>query len=117
VSKGQPLVCITSPSVALPAGSTVEISGWARVVTDSGGGRLIMVDTLAGEELALRMGPSHNWQSFRAVRAVDASGKVGVQFALDGAGRADVDAVMIRQVLSPGSRTNAASLPAAPALR
>jgi hypothetical protein len=99
----KPVVWITSPAVTMRPGSVIEITGWTRVATQLAEqrGELLVVDNLGGEQLAVRVPATTGWQPFRMVRTIDDSGFVQVNLALNGPASADVDAVMIREVMRP----------------
>ncbi len=107
----RPVVWVTSPQVATAPGSVIEISGWARVATRNAdrSGELLVVDSLGGEQLALRLPATTGWQPFRMIRTTDHSGYVQLNLALTGPASADVDAMMIREVIRP-ARTAATAL-------
>ncbi len=111
VAPWQPLVWINSPTLPFPQGATVEITGWARLETP---GTLVVSDSLGGEELALRIEETNGWEQFRAIRSVGPTGVLSLRIGLVGTGQADVDAVMIRQILPP-SRQVPATAGATPA--
>lgn len=108
---GQPIVWITSPSIPLSPGALLEVTGWARVTPNGQGGGLIVVDSLGGDELAVRIPATRDWEPFKLVRSVDQLGSIRINFAIDGATQAEVDAVMVRQILPPQPRTEAAAVP------
>lgn len=98
----KPVVWITSPDVPVRKGTVVEITGWARVMVTGGqSGELMVVDDLGGEQLAIRIGPTTGWQPFRLIRTIDGTSTIRVSLALTGPATADIDAVMIREVLRP----------------
>ncbi|WP_425400626.1 hypothetical protein [Aeoliella sp.] len=98
----KPVVWITTPDVPVRKGSVVEITGWARVmVTGTDTGELLVVDDLGGEQLGLRIGATTGWQPFRLIRTIDEVSTIRLNLALTGPATADVDAVMIREVLRP----------------
>ncbi len=107
VPEPAPVVWITSPRVQARPGSIVEITGWTRVAGRPAGrgalppGELLVIDSLGGEEIGLRITGASDWQPFRLVRIVGQEGEIGVQFALNGPATADIDAVMIREVQRP----------------
>lgn len=108
----EPVVWVTSPQVPATPRSIVEISGWVRVQTPlpSAGqrntaGKLVIVDTLGEQELSLRIPATRGWQPFRMVRTVTEAGHLQLNFAVEGSATADVDAVMIREVLRPAAAT------------
>ena len=96
------VVWVTSPMVAIEPGSVIEITGWVRVVSaPQADGRLLVQDTLGGEELALRIPTTTGWQPFRLLRTMNQTGDLQLHLALTGAATADVDAVMVRKILVP----------------
>jgi hypothetical protein len=102
----RPLVSITSPPIHVTKGQVLEISGWIRVKEPIIGSidGLLIVDSLGGEELAVRVREAGDWQPFRMIRGVPASTELTVTFSLAGTGRALVDAVMIRPLTRPSVR-------------
>jgi hypothetical protein len=103
---GRRLVWITTPPIHVAKGQVLEISGWVRVPDSIVGSidGLTIVDSLGGEELALRVRSARDWQPFRMIRGVPASTDLTVTFALTGTGTALVDAVMIRPLARPNVR-------------
>ncbi|MGI9457725.1 MAG: hypothetical protein ACR2NU_14260, partial [Aeoliella sp.] len=103
-------VWITSPFVKARAGSVIEITGWARVTSaeENTTAELLVIDSLGGKQLTLRIPATQDWQPFRMVRTVGDEGQLRLHLALDGPATADVDAVMIREVLRPGAAASAA---------
>lgn len=98
----EPVVWISSPRVPVRPGSIVEITGWARVATgDAAAGRLLVVDSLGGDQLALRISATTGWQPFRLVRMAGDMRNLQLKLALTGPATADIDAVMIREVVRP----------------
>lgn len=102
----RPVVWINSPETPVAEGQVIEISGWARVAapaSSSGApaGKLLVVDSLGGEELALRIPATTGWRPFRLVRRAAQQDSVQLSLALTGPATVDVDAVMIRSVNSP----------------
>jgi hypothetical protein len=107
-------VWIASPEVPLTPGQTVEIAGWARV-PQRFDCHLTITDTLGGDELAIEVGKTPDWQPFRMLRTAADSSSVQVKFALYGVGEARIDGVMIRPVLAAQARSSSARrLPAVP---
>jgi hypothetical protein len=102
----EPLVWIVSPAIPVDADKLVEITGWVRVDRpfESGAGGLAIVDTLGGPELSLLVRQTSGWQIFRIVRAVPKAQELRLTFALTGAGAANVDAVMVRNLQQPVAR-------------
>lgn len=98
----KPVVWITSPPIEVREGGVIEVTGWVRVATtDAAAGQLMVVDSLGGEQLSLRIASTTGWQPFRMVRTVDDTRSLQINFALTGPAVAEVDAVMIREVLGP----------------
>ena len=95
-----PPVLFTSPSVQVEAGQIVCIYGWVQVpapITGSADG-LLIVDSLAGEALADRIGQTDGWRQFALYRVAPQSGPMCVTFALSGMGEARLDDVAIQVV-------------------
>jgi hypothetical protein len=96
-----PPILFTSPAVQVEAGQIVCIHGWVRVptpITASVDG-LLIVDSLAGECLADRIGQTKGWRQFALYRVAPQAGPMCVTFALSGIGEAWLDDIAI-QVLS-----------------
>ncbi|QDU57673.1 hypothetical protein [Aeoliella mucimassa] len=101
------VVWVTSPRVPLQAGSVVEITGWIRVVGSAeANGKLLIQDTLGGQELALRVPTTAGWQPFRMVRTVNQTSSVQLHLAVQGGALADIDAVMVRPISVPRRTAN-----------
>ena len=110
-----PPVWITSPPVAVEAGQLVAVRGWAlvpRPVTGSVDGLLIF-DTLAGRDLAVRLGPADAWQPFVLYRVAPQSGQMRVTFALSGLGEARLDDITVEPLI-PMTAGNLTQRPYAP---
>jgi hypothetical protein len=103
---GRPLVWITSPPVRATAGDVMEISGWVRVPQPIVGtiDGLEIVDSLGGQELALRIRSTGGWQPFRLIRSAAETTDFTVTFALNGVGVACVDGVMVRTLAAPTAK-------------
>ncbi|MEX2168179.1 MAG: hypothetical protein WD851_02625 [Pirellulales bacterium] len=100
-------VWIASPEVSLAPGQTIEIAGWARVPPRFDC-HLTITDSLGGEELALDISRTPEWQPFRMIRTASEASSVQVQFALYGCGEARIDGVMIRPVLAARTQPQSA---------
>jgi len=97
-----PPILFTSPTISLEAGQIACIRGWVQVpgaITGSADG-LLIVDSLAGEALAERIGRTDGWQEFLLFRAAPRAGPMCGTFALSGLGEARLDDVSI-QVFQP----------------
>lgn len=111
-------LAINSPSVRLPPGSLVRISGWIRIpnpITASVDGALFF-DSAGGEPLAVRLTNSTGWKKFSLYREVPASGTINVTLALTGIGKVFFDDVRIEPLTPKNTdpRTTVAP-PVAPA--
>lgn len=96
---------IVSPEIQIEPGSLIEISGWARIderLPDGAEG-LMVEESLGGPDLALRIQSTKGWQPFRLIRQVDTQRHVEFSFALNGIGRASLDAIMVRQWQVPAN--------------
>jgi len=92
-----PPVWITSPAVPVEPGQLVRIHGWVNIpspITASVDG-LLVVDSLAGHDLAARIDKTAGWQEFTLYRAVLQPGTVTVTLALSGLGEVRVDDLSI----------------------
>ncbi len=92
-----PPVLFTSPAVQVAAGQIVCIHGWVQVPVPitAGPDGLLVVDSIAGEALADRIGKTKGWREFAMYRVATQSGPVCVTFALSGIGEAWLDDVGI----------------------
>ena len=100
-----PPVLFTSPPVQVEAGQIVCVYGWVQVpapITGSTDG-LLIVDSLAGEALADRIGQTDGWRQFALYRVAPQSGPMCVTFALSGLGEARLDDVAIQVVEAPAA--------------
>jgi hypothetical protein len=97
-----PPLWITSPAVPVRAGQIVRIHGWINVptaITSSVDG-LMVVESLTGEEMALRLNRTKGWQDFTMVRIVPQDGPLMVTFSMTGLGEVRLDDLTI-EVLQP----------------
>jgi hypothetical protein len=95
-----PPILFVSPAVQVEAGQIVYIHGWVQVpapITGSTDG-LLVVDSLSGECLADRIGPTKGWRQFALYRVAPRSGPMCVTFALSGMGEAWLDDVEIQVI-------------------
>jgi len=93
-----PPVWIISPAIPVEAGQMVCISGWVDIPKPIAGSvdGLLIIDSLAGETLAERIGQTEGWQEFTLYRMVPRSGQMDVSFVLTGLGEARLDDVRIQ---------------------
>jgi hypothetical protein len=92
-----PPVWIASPAVPVEAGQIVRIRGWVNVptaITASVDG-LLVVESLTGEEMALRIDKTKGWQEFNMLRVVPQAGPLTLTFAMTGLGEVRLDDVTI----------------------
>lgn len=100
-------LAINSPSVKLPPGSLVQISGWVNIpeaITASPDGALLY-DSAGGEPLAVRLTAATGWKKFTLYRKVPPSGSINVTLALTGIGTVFFDDIRIEPLAlssSPG---------------
>jgi len=97
-----PPAWVISPPIQVQAGQCLRIQGWVQVPQPIQGNvdGLVIVDSLGGENLSLRIQKTSGWQPFEMYRLVAQPGLVQVSFVLTGLGEAQMDDIMI-QVLSP----------------
>jgi hypothetical protein len=96
-----PPVEVTSPAVAVEAGTLVRIHAWVRAakpITGSVDG-LLVFDSLGGEPLAERITQTHGaWREINLYRVAPESGAVSVTIALTGLGEVSLDDVTIHTI-------------------
>jgi hypothetical protein len=98
-----PPLWITSPAMTVNAGQIVRIHGWVNVssaITGSVDG-LMVVESLTGEEMALRIDKTAGWREFSMLRIVPQTGPMALTFVLTGLGEARLDDVTV-EVLESG---------------
>ncbi len=98
-----PPLWISSPAVPVEAGQIVRVHGWVNIpkaITGSVDG-LMVVDSLTGEEMALRLDKTAGWREFTTYRVVPQSGPMALTFVLTGLGEVRLDDVTI-EVMEPG---------------
>jgi len=100
-----PPLWVTSPAVPVETGQIVRIHGWIKVPTAITGSvdGLLVVESLTGEEMALRLDKTNGWREFTLLRIVPQSGPLVLTFALTGLGEVCLDDLTI-EVLEPGDR-------------
>ncbi len=107
---------LTSPTVKLPPGTLVQISGWIRIpeyLVASPDGALIF-DSAAGEAFAVRMSAPTPWKKVTFYRRVPASGEIRVVLALTGIGTVYFDDVMVEPLIPQAGVTTRTASNAAP---
>ena len=95
-----PPIWIASPPVPVEPGQLVVIHGWVNIpapITASVDGLLIL-DSLAGPDMAQRFDKTNGWREFTIFRTVPQSGPMTVTFALSGLGEARLDDVSIQTI-------------------
>lgn len=111
-----PPLRVCSPATPVEAGQIVRIHGWVNApiaITGSVDG-LMVVESLTGEEMALRIDKTAGWREFTMYRVVPQSGPVALTFVLTGLGEVWLDDVTI-EVMEPGfGAVSPAGLPASP---
>ena len=98
-----PPLWISSPAAPVEAGQIVRIHGWVNVPTAITGSvdGLMVVESLTGEEMALRIDKTAGWREFTMYRIVPQSGSIALTFVLTGLGEVRLDDVTI-EVMEPG---------------
>jgi hypothetical protein len=98
-----PLLWVTSPAVPVTAGQIVRIHGWVNVPIPIMGSvdGLLVVDSLTGEEMALRLDKTNGWRDFTMIRIVPQTGPLTLTLAMTGLGEVRLDDLTI-EVLEPG---------------
>ena len=86
------------------AGQIVRIHGWVNIPTAIIGSvdGLLVVESLTGEEMALRLDKTAGWRQFTMLRIVPQTGPLTVTFAMTGLGEVRLDDLTI-EVLEPGN--------------
>ena len=93
-------VWVTTAPVNVSAGSVLAISAQVRVSAPVAGSvdGVMVIDSVGGPALALRVAPKPGWQHVELFRAAVVDGPINVTFALTGLGEAWIDEVAIRPV-------------------
>jgi DNA-binding transcriptional LysR family regulator len=65
---------------------------------------LEIIDSLGGQELALRVRRTEDWQPFRMIRGASETTDMTLSFALHGLGSACVDGVMVRSLAAKSAK-------------
>jgi hypothetical protein len=99
-----PPLWITSPPVPVEAGQLIRIHGWVNIPAAISGSvdGLMVVDSLAGDDLAERIDRTSGWKEITLYRAASQPGAVRLTLALSGLGEARIDDLTI-QVLQPAA--------------
>jgi hypothetical protein len=97
-----PPLWIASPAVPVEAGQIVRIHGWVNVPTAiiASVDGLMIVESLTGEEMALRLDKTKGWQEFTMLRIVPQSGPLTLTLYMTGLGEVRLDDLTI-EVLEP----------------
>ncbi len=92
-----PPLWVTSPAVPVEAGQIVRIHGWINVPTAIIGSvdGLMVVDSLTGEEMALRLDKTNGWREFTMLRIVPQTGPLTLTLAMTGLGEVRLDDLTI----------------------
>lgn len=101
------VVALVSPTVKLPPGSLVQVSGWVRVPEDikaSPDGALLY-DSAGGDALGIRLTEATAWKKFTLYRRIPASGSINVTLALTGLGSVYFDDIRIEPLIPNTSGT------------
>jgi len=95
-----PPLRITSGPIAVRAGQLINIHGWVRIdqPLEGNASGLVVSDSLAGPDLAVRIRATRGWEEFNLYRAARNDGPLTVSFALDGLGQAMIDEVTVRSI-------------------
>ena len=98
-----PPLWISSPATPVEAGQIVRIHGWVNVPTAITGSvdGLMVVESLTGEEMALRIDKTAGWREFTMFRVAPQSGPMSLTFVLTGLGEVRLDDVTV-EVLEAG---------------
>jgi hypothetical protein len=97
-----PPIWITSPALPVQAGQIVQIHGWVKVPTAITGSvdGLLLVESLTGEEMALRLDKTRHWREFSMLRIVPQSGSLTLTLFMTGLGEVRLDDLTV-EVLTP----------------
>ncbi len=92
-----PPLWVTSPAVPVAAGQIVRIHGWVNVPTAIIGSvdGLLVVESLTGEEMALRLDKTKGWREFTMLRIVPQSGPLTLTLSMTGLGEVRLDDLTI----------------------
>jgi hypothetical protein len=98
----RPPAWVATPPIAVEAGQVVCVRGWVSISKPLAGSidGLMIVDSISGDDLALRIAKTDGWQPFSFYRAATQSGPMTVAFVLTGLGEVRLDDIAI-QVLEP----------------
>jgi hypothetical protein len=98
----RPPTWVATPPIAVEAGQVVCVRGWVSIAKPLAGSvdGLMIVDSLSGDDMALRITKTDGWQQFSFYRVATQSGPMTVAFVLTGLGEVRLDDIAI-QVLEP----------------
>lgn len=93
-----PRAWVVSPLIHLPGRQYLRVEGWALVADDGDNqpARLLVRESLGGDEMALCLEPGSGWQPFVIYRATEAPCPWNLTFAMAGTGVAHIDHVSTR---------------------
>jgi hypothetical protein len=114
-------LAITSPTVTLPPGSWVKISGWVKIpqkISSSVDGALFF-DSAAGEPFGVRLLDKTDWKKISLYRQIPASGTINVSMVMTGIGHVYFDDIRIEPLVfaegpaaeTPANTTSKATVP------
>jgi hypothetical protein len=95
-----PPLWVASPAVPVEAGRIVRIHGWVNVPTAITGSvdGLLVVESLTGEEMALRLDKTAGWREFSMLRIAPQTGPMTVTLFMTGLGEVRVDDLTIEEL-------------------
>jgi hypothetical protein len=110
-------MAVESPSVQLPPGTLVRVSGWMKIplALDRTADGALLYDSAGGEPLGVRLvSTGLRWKQFHLYRRVPASGRISVTVATTGIGVVYFDDLRIEPLVPAAQQ--AGSVPRAPAV-
>lgn len=111
---GREYVTVTTPPITVHAGDVCRISGWIKLPAELQDTRdgVMIYDSLAGRNGALRFRASSDWQRFELVREASASQDVEIAMSLAGFGDVHLDDLEVAIISSSGISQTSAEEPA-----
>jgi hypothetical protein len=106
-------LAISSPTVKLPPGTLVQITGYVQIpqkIASSVDGALLF-DSAGGEPLGVRLTEPTTWKKITLYRRVPASGTISVSMVLTGIGRVYFDDIRIEPLVNTATSAKAAVTP------